>query len=206
MKKIFVGFILMGVIIITSCSFEEPTNEEIFYELQKTINDMESYSCKANITITGNKSPSRYIANHLYKKPYSYKVNYFNKKQSISYDGNRIYLSYPKVDTSIIIRDSKKLEEDKNLFIGYFIKLITTNEDIMLEKDIIDNNEYLVISLELPGNNIYRAKEKLWIDKKTFKPYKLRVLDIDGKEQVNVLYKDFKYNIELQDSTFKLDI
>lgn len=201
MKKLFVGLIFLGTMLIVSCNFEEPTDEELFNELQKTLNNMNSYSCSADIIITGNKSPAEYSANHLFLKPNKYRIEYEDAKQIISYDGNKTYIVYPDVDKSIIIKDSKEHEKDRNLFIGYFIQLLFTSEDLQLESDKDGDKDYLVISVDLPGNNIYRNSQKLWINKNNLKPYKMIVLNKDGEETVKVYYKDFKYNIKISEET-----
>lgn len=199
MKKMFVGLIIFLLIIVTSCEGKKPTNEELFNELQKTINDIENYSCKAEITIIGNKGTSEYLATHLFSKPNKYRIEYHDGKQTISYDGNKTYFIYPNIDKSSVIRDSKKVEKDRNLFIGYFMELIVTTEEIQLENKKSGERDYFVISLDIPGNNIYRAKEKVWIDKENFQPYKMVVLDKDQSERVIVYYKEFEYNIDISE-------
>ncbi|MBS4534817.1 outer membrane lipoprotein carrier protein LolA [Clostridium sp. D2Q-14] len=199
MKKNFVGLIFLLLIIVTSCQVKKPTNEELFNELQKTINEIDNYMCKAEITIIGNKSPAEYSATHLFSKPNKYRIEYDDGKQIITYDGNKTYLIYPDIDKSSVIRNNKKTEEDKSFFIGYFIQLILTNEEMQLENEKQKGKDYFVISLEMPGNNIYRAKQRLWIDKKNFKPYKMVILDKDEKERVIVYYKEFKYNVNVSE-------
>jgi len=201
LNRLFVGLMVLGVIILSSCNYEEPTNEEFFNELQKTMNDIDSYSCEAEITVIGNKSPAEYSVTHSFLKPNKYKIQYHDGKQTISFDGKRTYFIYPKVDKSVMIKDSKEIEEDKNLFLGYFLEILLTSEKFELDNEKEGEKDYLVISVDLPGSNIYRTKGKMWFDKKDFKPYKMVILNNQGEEKVNVYYKEFKYNIELSEKT-----
>lgn len=207
MKKILVGLMLITAMLLTAC--KEPTNEEIFYQMQKSLNNMASYTCTAHITITGNKKPEYHVAKHVFKKPNKYIIEILEpegtKGKITIFDGDQAWLYHPQIDQTNIIRNFKD-SLDETMFIGYFLRIFLTTEKSQIKSESIDGNEYLVLTAQIPGNNRYRAKEKLWISKKNFIPYQLMIYDKDGKETVRVKYTDFKYDEKINDDKFNIEV
>jgi len=207
MKKILVGFMLIATMALTAC--QEPTNEEIFYEMQKSLNNMDAYTCIANITITGNKKPESHVAKHIFKNPNKYILEILEPEETKGkitiFDGDQAWLYHPQIDQTNIIRNFKD-SLDETMFIGYFLRIFLTTEKSLINSEVIDGNDYLVLTAQIPGNNRYRSKEKLWINKKTFIPYQLMVYDKDGKETVRVTYTDFEYDEKVKDEKFNIEV
>ena len=47
------------------------------------------------------------------------------------------------------------------------------------------------------------ATEKVWIDNETLKPLKLVIYDKDDNERYVMIYNEFEYNPEMDESVFK---
>lgn len=204
MKYLLVGLLILTIIFsLTGC--KESTNEEVYYDIQKSFNNLESYQCIANITIKNNDYISSYKAKHTYKKPDKYRIEILNPQESNGlttvYNGNNAWLYHPKINQSILIKDLKD-GFDKNMFIGYFLKLSLTGEYTEINSDVIDNRDYLVISVEIPGNNMYRKSEQIWISKDKFTPYKLVIYNQKHQPTIEVMYSDFQYNAKLDNDKF----
>lgn len=204
MRRI-VLLLLSSILFLTACS--EMTDEEIFYEIQKKYNRMESYSCFAKIIINGGKEPKAYKAKQVFKRPNKYIIQMIEPEESKGittvYNGEQAWIYHPQIDQSILIRDYKD-SPDENMFVGYFLKNLNTTEMVNLESEKIDDSDYLIITTMIPGNNKYRMYQKLWVDKKTYLPYKLYVLDKDEKITVEIYYSDFLYNLDIKDEKFEV--
>lgn len=207
MKHFALLFIV--VILVFTCGCSKPTEkeEDVFYEVQKFFNNMETYRCIADVTVKGNKDTETYKSKHVFKKPDKYVVEILepseNEGNIVVYDGKQAWLYNKQIDESFIIKD---LEQgiDKTLFVGYFLKNILSNENLDMSFDEIKGKKYLVLETEIPGNNKYRYKEKLWIDRSNYYPYKLNILSKDGEVTVEVIYTEFKANVKLTDEDFNV--
>jgi outer membrane lipoprotein-sorting protein len=201
-----VGFIIPIVILLVSC--KEPTDEELFYEVQKTFNRMDSYSTMADIIIYGNKSKKNYKIKHLFKKPNRYVLEIIEPMESKGcitiYDGNQTWLYHPNINQAVLIKNTNSPIEEK-MFIGYFLEILFTSEEISISSEILDSSNYLTIAARIPGNNRYRYREKLWINKKDFSPYKLVIYDKENKVTVEVYYTNFTYNANVKDEDFTIE-
>jgi len=207
MKHFALLFIVAILVFTCGCSKPTEKEEDVFYEVQKFFNNMETYRCIADVTVKGNKDTETYKSKHVFKKPDKYVVEILepseNEGNIVVYDGKQAWLYNKQIDESFIIKD---LEQgiDKTLFVGYFLKNILSNENLDMSFDEIKGKKYLVLETEIPGNNKYRYKEKLWIDRSNYYPYKLNILSKDGEVTVEVIYTEFKANVKLTDEDFNV--
>lgn len=208
MKNILVGLVAI-IVMFSATSCEKPTNEEAYYKAQKHFNNLNSYKCTVDIVIKEEGGNNNYKAKHVYKKPEKYLTEVLEPQESLGiktiFNGCNTWLYHPKIDQSILVKNSKGFL-DKNMFLGYFLKISLTSEYIKLDSEVLDNREYIVVSVEIPGNNVYRKSEKIWIDKNNFTPYKLLVFNSDGEATIEVFYSNFEYNANIRDEIFSLDI
>ncbi|SCG83917.1 hypothetical protein DW1_2353 [Proteiniborus sp. DW1] len=207
--KYSLSFFLILIIIFTyGCSKPLEKEEDVFYEVQKYFNEIETYRCIADVTVKGNKDTEIYKSKHVYKKPDKYVIEFLepaeNQGNIVLYDGKQAWLYNKQIDESFVIKDLE-YEVDKNLFVGHFLKNILTNEENILSFDEIDGKGYIILETDIPGNNKYRNKERLWIDRKNYHPYKLNILDKDGEVSVEVIYSEFKANVKVNDEDFNIE-
>lgn len=202
MKKVLVGLLLAVLLLMTHCS--KPTNEEFFHEAQKKLNNIDSYSCKVKVEIVGNISTQKYEMKQMFKVPDKYIIEVIEPEESRGFktifNGKKTCIYHPNIDQFFLLDDGKYENED--LFIGFFLQTLNTSEHAILGEDIINEEEYLTIEVEIPGNNIYRRYKKLWVSKENFQPKKLVIYDNDKEKSCEVLYYDFKYDINLSDDDF----
>ncbi len=190
MKKWIIFTLLM--VILSGC--KESTNEEIYYKLHKKIVGIQSYSCIAQIEACGNKSMKKYTVKHYFKSPSYYKIQVLDpeniKGKVTIYDKDKVIIHHPRIKDKVTF--SYKGKENRYLFIGDFAKNILQNEKI----NISSSKEFLILETSIPDTSIYFDKQKLYIDKKTLKPNKMEIIDVNGKKRFMVAYKEFRYNGE----------
>ena len=189
-RKLFIVFACV-VLILSGCSkVKQQTEEEVYSDFQKKINLMTSYTCTANITVVNNKSESKYIVNHTYKKPSYYKLEIIEpqnlKGKTMEYYEDKIVIKNQKLGD--VIEFPKVGNNKLYLFIGDFIQDYSRKESVEIN---FYNDEQLALKIDVP-NNIYFKKQILYIDKKTKNPVKMEILDNEGKQKFIVEYTDFK--------------
>ena len=207
MKRVLLIFLSM-IIMISLSSCREKTKEEEFNDIQKTFSRINNYTSKAEITVTGNKSSKSFKVRHVFEKPSKYVSEIIEPKNNLGnktiYSGERAYLYNKKIDKYTILKEVKT-SENKALFLGYFLRNLNNVSDLEISRESIDQDNYLIIGIDIPGNNTYRSYEKLWVDIKTHLPLKLIIYDDKGKETAIVEYKDLKYNTDIEKDIFKID-
>lgn len=193
------------VLLMVGCT--PKTDTELFYELQKRLNEIESYEAQVEITSMGNKEPNKYLMKQWFKKPNMYRLEALEPesikgKITVS-DGNKAWIHHPAVDQKWMMQKFSHSEE-QNMFLGYFIKNCLESENTSLAKKELEREEYLLIQTDIPGNHAYYSKEVLWLNTITMKPYLLQVFDTKNQLRIEVKYLEFEYDPKLEDSLFKI--
>lgn len=198
--SIFTLFSLVGC--------REKTKEEEFNDIQKTFSTINNYISVGDITVVGNKSSKSFKVKHTFQKPDKYIAEIIEPKENqgnkVIYNKDVAYMYNKKIEQYTILKQID-IPEDKTLFLGYFLRNLSNVEELKIDKETIENREYIVIGIEIPGSNIYRAYEKLWIDKSTKLPYKLKVYDSKYNEIVKIRYQDVEYNTNIDKEIFNID-
>ncbi len=201
--KLLPVFLLL--IILISCS--PKTDGEIFYDAQKEILSLNSYKCRTEVTVKGNKKPTIFTAQQWYEAPDKYRIEILspeslNGKVTI-YNGKRAWISNPRIGQSWVMQNSlDSLEE--NIFLGSFIHNFVNSEEVKIERKKLKSKEFIVLETEIPGNHPYFNKEILWFSIDDYKPYLLQLIDKDGEVRVDVRYYEFEKNNKLDDNIFKI--
>lgn len=182
------------------------SDQEIFYKTQRLLNKIESYYCEVEIISTGNKESQRYFMKQWFKKPNKYKLEIVEPKNlkgkiTIS-NGKKSWEYHPGIE-QIWVMNNFSNSEEQNMFLGYFVKNCLNSENVEIRRKILSNVEYLIVDTDIPGNQVYFYKERLWIHIKKMEPVLLQVFDTQNKIRMEVKYHKFQYNPKLEDSIFQ---
>lgn len=211
MKHFILVFIAVIILFISACNNNEinKTKEEIFNELQKTIDEMETYKCKVKMKVYGNKSEKSYLLEHIFKKPNLFYIKMLKPEESNGcltiYNGENMWLYHPQIEESYILKKSfNDTYTDKCLFIGYFLRNFLNSNDKLIEEEVINNIKYLVLTKKDNSKSEYRKKEKLWMKVQDFKPYKLVIFNENNEPSLEVEYFNFDYNVKIEKEIFQM--
>ncbi len=154
-----------------------------------TILNMTSYQAKLEITIETNKNKTKYVVNQSMKNGVS--------KQEVlepeniagvitEYDGKNLKIRNNKLNLETTFENYQYIVENR-LWLDSFIEEYKTGKNV---KNSSQENEIL---LEIENKeNPYNVHKKLYVDKKTGKPTKMIVQDINQKTLVYILYTEIK--------------
>lgn len=179
------------LVIIVGCQKRQLTKEEAYEEFQKVIAEIDSYTCRAEVEVVGNKSSHNYVFIHSYNKPDNYKLELVSpehlKGKTIEYKSDKIIVKNPGIKDEIELPNVG--ENDQNMFIGDFIKNYLQSEGV----DIKLSDGSLVLETYIPGEDEYFNKQILYINIKTKQPEKMEIIDSKGMIRFTITYKDFQY-------------
>ena len=156
-------------------------------QIVESILNIKSYNAKLDVSIETNKNTTKYVV--------SQKVENEKSAQEVlepeniagvitEYDGTNLKIKNNKLDLETTFQNYQYIVENRlwlNSFIEEFKK--SSNKKV--------NSEENEIILEVSNTeNSYNTYKKLYIDKKTGKPTKLQVEDINKKMIVYILYTE----------------
>ncbi len=206
MKKIMPGLVICLLIFsLVACS--QPTDQELYYEVQRKLGQLESYSCNAIIYVNSNNTENKYVFQQAFKAPSSYRLEVTSPESlegnlTIS-NGKKAWMLHPAINQTWIL-DSFEQSQEQMMFIGYFMQNLFNTETSVISRQKLEGSSYIVIDTPIPGGNQYFDKQRLWVDTDKLEPYQMQIIDQRGVVRFRVYYEDFKYNPELGDELFYL--
>ena len=156
-------------------------------EIINSILEIKSYSANLDITIETNKNKTQY------KVKQSLENGKANQEviepQNIAgviteYDGTNLKIKNNKLDLETTFQNYQYMVENR-LWLDSFIEEFKT-----LESKKVSSNQNEIILEVKRNDNPYNIYKKLYIDKKTGKPIKMIVQDINQKTLVYILYTE----------------
>lgn len=159
-------------------------------EIVDYILNISSYKAIMEIEVQTNKNKTQYIVEQTLKDKVS--------KQEViqpeniagvvtQYDGTNLKISNNKLNLSTTYENYEYIVNNK-LWIDSFIKEYKEVED----KKVTTLGEEIILELRNEKENKYGVYKKLYIDKKTAKPTKMIIEDINQNEIVYILYTEIE--------------
>ncbi|MDF2531228.1 MAG: hypothetical protein K0Q65_809 [Clostridia bacterium] len=202
--RILLVFLIVGIL-LSGCTDKTAKNTE---DVQKLLMKLKSYRCDVVFAVTNNKSTNVYKAKHLYKFPDQYRIEILEpselKGQTTIYSGEKTYIYHPQLNTYLMTQNYNNSLEYSS-FVGAFIESFKNNGGARFKLESFQDRQCYVLEIPIPGENPYRALEKIWIDAEGVIPVKAEILDKNNKISAQVLYENFEENPKLEDSLFQIE-
>ena len=199
-KRLLIFLILLLVLtitLLTSCNKKPQNTNDILTFLK----NMESYTTDMNMDVKNDKQTTNYNAKQSYLRGGGYKLELNNSRVFIYKTDDNIYIRDKNNGTNYV--QSKDFDEVYKLsFIGEYIGLLYTNEEIKYELKKINDMEYTIINLFIPGSNKNINNALLYVNCKSMIPERLVIYDNKGKEKINITYTNFLTNVKIEPSEF----
>ena len=198
------SFVLVFILIIFQVIFISGCRKKAIdpNDLTLYLKELSSYSCRADIKVKNSKDTYTYSTNQIYSKEVGTRIE-LGKDRVYIYLSDKIYVTD--------LKNNLKYLMDKNVdgiyrlsIIQEYVNLLYTSEKIKYNSKNIDGQGYQTIELSIPGNNRNMSKAILYANTKTKVPYKLYIYDSKEQERVEIVYNDFKANIEVNKILFEV--
>ena len=189
--------IAIGVLIFGGSSKKEINpNEAIDY-----LKNLNSYSCELTVHIKNSKQEIEKECKQFYNKNYGHRLDIGDKRVLI-YKNNDILVR--DLNNNMQYSVDKDFDDVYKLsFLEEYIGLLYTNHNIETSFKNINDREYELIDLTIPGNNRNLNRAVLYVNLEYNYPEKIILYDIKGKERVSFTYKNFVSNAEISEEVFK---
>lgn len=156
-------------------------------EMVEFILNMKQYTAKLDITIETNKNKTQYVVKQSLEKEKA-KQEVLEPKNIAGviteYDGTNLKIKNSQLDLETTFQNYQYMVENR-LWLDSFIEEYKIGENTK-----ITSTENEIILEVKKQDNPYHVDKKLYIDKKTGKPTKMIVQDINQKTLVYILYTE----------------
>ena len=211
MKRITLIISVIAVLIFSGCEAE--MEENAIERIQKSLVNLETYSCTAYIVQKSNKGESNYEVTQQAKRSGEYRITVTSPEKVAGtitiFNGRSTFQYNPKVDGSLKI-DIPHSQARNEILLTSFIKNYLTGKEstvqVMASEDagFEKGEKFTVPEAKIPGTNPHMTTERLMIDNETFLPVKLVIYDENDNEKIVVTYKEIEYNVKLGEELFTI--
>lgn len=166
-------------------------------EIEEYILNISSYEAKIEVTVESNKNKNQYVLKQKYTAPNISKQTVLQPSNiegiETIYDGSTLTINNTKLKT-------KTLYENYSGILDNFLWLNSFIEDYKVGKNsnqtkLEEKDGTIVMETKVRNdNNQYVYHKMLYIDRKTGKPTKLFVQDINKKNLVYIVYNEITIN------------
>lgn len=164
------------------------------------LNEITKYRSDVTIEVKNDREKNKYNGVQFYKK---------NIGSKLEIDDGRVFI-FKGGDINVKDNNNTKTYTiDKNFdevlkygFIGEYVGLIYTNEELEFQKEAINDKEYFVITTIIPGNNNNICEGSLYYSLDEHLPKKLVLFDSNHNERVVYTYDNFDWTYDINDVEF----
>lgn len=204
-KKIIIiaSIIVIAIIAITIfCFFNKNNYKTVEFgnnsiksadNIKEYILNISSYEASISLEIVSNKNTNKYKIKQSYVSPNIFKQEVIEPSSiqglTTIYDGNKLTINNTKLALNKIYENYQYISNN-SLCLSNFIERYKSSSDKKSE----ENDDCVIMELKIEEANKYTAYEKLYISKKTLKPIKMEIEDINKKMLVYILYDEIKIN------------
>jgi outer membrane lipoprotein-sorting protein len=189
---IFSSIIMLSIIFAGGCKQKKKNVIDVI----DYIKEINTYSCKFEMVLKNDKQEINYSGKQFYDKKVGYKME-LGRDRVFVYKGEKVFVQD--------LQNGEKYTQDKDAqnvfnlsFVGEYIRLLYTNEDIKSKYKTIKGKNYQLIELIIPGGVRELNKAVLYVDTSDCLPEKLIIYDVKGNEKLQVNYLEFTPNVKVE--------
>lgn len=204
-KKIMISVSIIIIVMIAICSlcfFNKNNYKTVEFgnnsiksaeNIKEYILNISSYEANISLEIVSNKNTNKYKIKQSYVSPNIFKQEVLEPTaiQGLTtiYDGNKLTINNTKFALSKIYENYQYISNN-SLCLSSFIEEYKSSNNKKCE----ENDDTIIMEIKFEESNKYITYKKLYISKRTSKPIKMEIEDINKKMLVYILYDEIKIN------------
>lgn len=189
--KRYLVLLLSISLLLVSCS--NGNESKIIRKLEKTLEKHKGYTTEVDMRTIMDNNENLYKMYENYTNGSRYRLEIIQPEESkgiiIQYDDDKIYIEHATIDQSISLTNVKTF--NKGFLLGEYLKDLSSIKSIKIEE--IQGEEFYVLNNYVENRNKYTNEVNIWLYKKNFIPYMLKIIDEDKNPRVIIKYMNFKY-------------
>jgi len=205
----FLTAILVCVLALSACAaIQERVDASAYEKIHRQLLSMESFMAQTTVTYISNNNTHVYETTQHAKTSGEYRIEVTsppNVAGNITvFDGVTISQFNPRVDGRVS-QTTLESPERLEILLTSFVRNFIRSQEVSITAANVDESAATVIEAQIPGEHPYMAISKLWVNNETQLPMQMIIYDANNAERVIVIYNSFEYNIDIDDSMFKVD-
>lgn len=194
--------VLCVALILAGCGSRSA--ESVVKDLDGVLGGLKSYQGRGTMTLHTGQQPLQYQVEVWYKKPSYYRVALTNAAKDITQivlrNDEGVFVLTPK------LKKSFRFQSDWPQNQGQVYLYQTLVQSILLDNSrqfTVDKDAY-VFDVMANYQNGSLARQKIWLDQKTYAPRRVEVSDANANVLVEVTFDQFRFDVAFDDKAFDM--
>jgi outer membrane lipoprotein-sorting protein len=201
MRRRMMGFavLLLGLmLVVVGCGKKDAG--AVVKDLDKKVGGLESYSTSGTMVLNTGIEPQEYQVEVWYQKPSYYRIALTNAKQDISQivlkNDDGVFVLTPHLNKSFRFQS----EWPENQGQVYLYQSLVQSISMDQERNFTTDGESYVFDVLANYSNASLARQKIWVNQKTYAPQHVEIYDNSNNALVVMNFTNFEF-----DKTFEKD-
>lgn len=195
--------IVVGVtVLLAGCGKKDAGS--IVKDLDQKTEKLESYSASGTMVLNTGIQPQEYQVEVWYQKPTYYRIALTNEKKDISQivlrNDDGVFVLTPHLNKSFRFQSDWPENQGQVYLYQSLIQSIVTDS----ERHFTTDGEAYVFDVLANYQNASLVRQKIWLDKKTFKPQHVEVSDANANPLVVMNFNSFEFDKKFDKDSFDM--
>lgn len=197
------AILLCFALVMSACGTKDA--ESVVKDLDKFVNNMESYQGSGTMTLHTSQQPLEYKVEVSYQKPEFYRIKLTNEEKDITQivlrNADGVFVLTPKLNK--VFRFQSDWPQNQ----GQVYLYQTLVQSILVDGSrhfAVDENAY-VFDVMANYNNGSLARQKIWLNKSDYKPVHVEVSDTNAALMVEVKFDSFEFGPKFDKTVFETE-
>lgn len=203
MRKTIWLIVLILVIAVVSTGCGQKDEGDVVKDLEKSLTSLESYKAVGTMKILSEENPQIYTVEVWYKDPHYYRI-------SLNNDNSKVTQIVLRNDEGVFVLDpalqkSYRFQSDwpENNGAVYLYQSLVESIINDEERTFTAEDDLYLFEVKANYQNQTLSRQSIWLDKNV-KPVKVEVYDPNQIQLVEMIYTDFKYDVDFDSDAFDM--
>ncbi|RCW44167.1 DUF4367 domain-containing protein [Paenibacillus prosopidis] len=190
-------------LVLAACGTKDA--ESVVKELDKVVNNMESYQGSGTMTLHTSQQPLKYNVEVSYQKPQYYRIKLTNEEKDITQivlrNDDGVFVLTPKLNKVFRFQSDWPQNQGQVYLYQTLIQSILVDGS---RQFAVDEDAY-VFDVMANYNNGSLARQKIWLNKSDYKPVQVEVSDTNAAVMVDVKFDKFEFGPKFDKTVFETE-
>ncbi|WP_054026781.1 outer membrane lipoprotein-sorting protein [Bacillus sp. FJAT-28004] len=197
------AILLCFSLVLAACGTKDA--ESVVKELDKVVNNMESYQGSGTMTLRTGQQPLEYKVEVSYQKPQFYRIKLTNEEKDITQivlrNDDGVFVLTPKLNKVFRFQSDWPQNQGQVYLYQTLIQSILVDNS---RQFVIDEDAY-VFDVMANYNNGSLSRQKIWLNKADYKPVQVEVSDTNATVMVEVKFDKFDFGPKFDKAVFETE-
>ncbi|MFC4777120.1 DUF4367 domain-containing protein [Paenibacillus sp. GCM10023252] len=197
------AILLVLSLVLAACGTKDAAS--VVKDLDKVVKGMESYQGSGTMTLHTGQEPLQYDVEVWYQQPEYYRISLTNAKKDITQivlkNDDGVFVLTPRLNKVFRFQSDWPQNQGQVYLYQTLVQSILKDNS----RQFAEEDKAFVFDVMANYNNGSLARQKIWLDKSTYKPQQVEVSDTNAAVMVEVKFNTFEFDPKFEKSAFETE-